>query len=383
MQNSNDDIVRDDDKVVSSPVPSIDSLTESVDIKTITREQSLHKLRVVDLKEILKELELKLSGKKEDLINRILENVEEEWKPPIIEPTITKTSTLGTPLLVSDYTTETLKKLKVSELKQILKDMGLKVSGKKDDLVDRILTGGTNKPPIPDDMRSETPTMTFQDPQSKSKQDVKSRHVKSRHKSIDELLIKSDTETLDEFNLRNIYTRAALSIFKDLNDVSAVLIGRLAANKILLGLTYPEESEKVIDYINLQISLEPGLYVTKPILNIVDVVDITTTNKQPETNQPRPKQPLYTLVLSTESNEGITDVGDNWDAHLDMINVFSALTGYDIPSQHNGSPGLYFSTWEMTLDEIEKYPELQNILLGQEAISKTRKYVGTLSAEAN
>ena len=52
-----------------------------------------------------------------------------------------------------------------------------------------------------------------------------------------------------------------MKIFNNqINPATAVLIGRMAANKAIFGETYPEESDKILRYIDVQISANPTLY---------------------------------------------------------------------------------------------------------------------------
>lgn len=71
---------------------------------------------------------------------------------------------------------------------------------------------------------------------------------------LDAMLIKRESETQDFFNMRSVYAKVALSVFQGkINPATAILLGQMAANKAVYGLTYPEESDRVIRYINEQI----------------------------------------------------------------------------------------------------------------------------------
>jgi hypothetical protein len=71
---------------------------------------------------------------------------------------------------------------------------------------------------------------------------------------LDTMLIKRESETQDFFNMRSVYAKVALSVFQGkINPATAILLGQMAANKAVYGLTYPEESDRVIRYINEQI----------------------------------------------------------------------------------------------------------------------------------
>lgn len=80
--------------------------------------------------------------------------------------------------------------------------------------------------------------------------------------SLDSLLIKSGTESEDNFAIRSAYSKAALVAFNNqINPATSVLIGRMAANKAIFGTTYPEESDRVLRYINSQIVSNPSLFI--------------------------------------------------------------------------------------------------------------------------
>ena len=91
--------------------------------------EELEKFKVADLKKILKNMGKKVGGTKSELIERILssDEVEEEKKvEEQVEESVPETQ-------------KELEKLKVADLKKILKDKGEKVSGTKSELVARIL----------------------------------------------------------------------------------------------------------------------------------------------------------------------------------------------------------------------------------------------------
>lgn len=76
------------------------------------------------------------------------------------------------------------------------------------------------------------------------------------NKNLTELnqMTKRESETQDFFNMRSVYAKVALSVFQGkINPATAILLGQMAANKAVYGLTYPEESDRVIRYINEQI----------------------------------------------------------------------------------------------------------------------------------
>lgn len=71
---------------------------------------------------------------------------------------------------------------------------------------------------------------------------------------LDSLLIKGLNESQTFFDIRSTYSKIALSVFQDkINMATAILLGHMAASKAMYGLTYPEDSDRVIRYINEQI----------------------------------------------------------------------------------------------------------------------------------
>ncbi len=79
--------------------------------------------------------------------------------------------------------------------------------------------------------------------------------------TLDSLLVKNDTESNDLFNMRSSYSRVAMKVFNNqINPATAVLIGRMAANKAIFGVTYPDESDRVLRYVNVQIAANPTLF---------------------------------------------------------------------------------------------------------------------------
>lgn len=101
------------------------------DIKTspvyIQKEMPISKQTVADLKQILKQNKLKVSGKKSELIQRLVDAG--LYEQPSSMPVKSKKSSKG----VKAY-----EKMTITELKPILKKYKLSVSGKKADLVSRL-----------------------------------------------------------------------------------------------------------------------------------------------------------------------------------------------------------------------------------------------------
>lgn len=75
---------------------------------------------------------------------------------------------------------------------------------------------------------------------------------------IDKELIKSPNESIDMFNIRSIYSKLALRVFKNqINIATAILIGRIAANNVLYGTKYSDEVNDIVNYINDSIKQSP------------------------------------------------------------------------------------------------------------------------------
>lgn len=75
--------------------------------------------------------------------------------------------------------------------------------------------------------------------------------------TLDDLLMKRQTETDDYFTIRSAYSRLAMQVFGGkINAATAALLGQMAADKVTYGVVYPEESDRVIRYINSQYSAQ-------------------------------------------------------------------------------------------------------------------------------
>ena len=137
---------------------------------------------------------------------------------------------------------EELKKLKITQLKDILRTMKLKLGGKKDELIDRILSSGK---------AYEKSTATQPIVKLATKKRVEQPIVIQEPKTLEELLVKNDTETQMMFDMRRMYAHAAMSVYNNqINPATAVLIGKMATNKALYGVTYPAEEDAIVNYIN-------------------------------------------------------------------------------------------------------------------------------------
>ena len=72
--------------------------------------------------------------------------------------------------------------------------------------------------------------------------------------TLESLLIKRDSESDEYFRMRSAYSKAALSVFGGkINPATAILLGQMATDKAMYGVVYPDESDRVIRYINSQL----------------------------------------------------------------------------------------------------------------------------------
>ncbi len=157
-------------------------------------------------------------------------------------PKITETAQKKPESAPVGMTAEELKKLKITQLKDILRTMKLKLGGKKDELIDRILSSGK---------AYEKPIATQPIVKLATKKRVEQPIVIQEPKTLEELLVKNDTESQTIFDMRRMYAHAAMSVYNNqINPATAVLIGKMATNKALYGVTYPAEEDAIVNYIN-------------------------------------------------------------------------------------------------------------------------------------
>ena len=85
----------------------------------------------------------------------------------------------------------------------------------------------------------------------RKKTPVRKKKSSTSSQTLEELLIKRDEETPEFFAMRSAYAKAASQIFgSQVNFDTAVLLGEMASNRTLYGTTYPEKSNKVLDFIS-------------------------------------------------------------------------------------------------------------------------------------
>jgi len=113
-------------------------------------------------------------------------------------------------------------------------------------------------PPIPAELIQPASTQTtFVQPAPTKTVTTQIQPVKlvvEKPVTLDSLLIKRNSESQMFFDMRSIYAKIALSVFQGkINPATAILLGEMATNKAIYGLVYPEDSDRVIRYINEQI----------------------------------------------------------------------------------------------------------------------------------
>jgi len=85
----------------------------------------------------------------------------------------------------------------------------------------------------------------------KKKRTRKTTRVKSEVGSLDDILVKRYEETPEFFAMRSAYAKAAKQIFgTQINFETAALLGEMASNRALYGITYPEKSNVVLDFLS-------------------------------------------------------------------------------------------------------------------------------------
>ena len=87
---------------------------------------------------------------------------------------------------------------------------------------------------------------------TKSKKPIKVETVLTQRKSskLQELLVKDENETNEFFLMRSQYSKIASQIFHKYPVGTFILLGRMGANRGYYGLKYPEETNKVLDYVD-------------------------------------------------------------------------------------------------------------------------------------
>ncbi len=108
--------------------------------------------------------------------------------------------------------------------------------------------------PLPPSTAGVQPTVVLTQPVTRGIQPGVQAPVIQKVITLDSLLIKRDSETEEFFNMRSAYSKAAMNVFQSkINPATAVLIGQMATDKAMYGIVYPEESDRVVRYVNAQI----------------------------------------------------------------------------------------------------------------------------------
>ena len=156
--------------------------------------QEINDLSKHKLKDILKSHNLPSYGNKDSLIDRVLKYM--PTKVPQGTQSISKSNFLEDPINKESFTRDDLKDLMVSDLKEILKKHNLIVTGKKEDLIERILSDVTNDDNATDDMDVSTTVGTTIKTVSNDK---KEKHVYK----LDENILNQENFTNDELEKFN------------------------------------------------------------------------------------------------------------------------------------------------------------------------------------
>ena len=74
--------------------------------------------------------------------------------------------------------------------------------------------------------------------------------VPIKKKKLEDLLVKIPNETEQFFLIRSQYSKISEKLFPKYPPLSHILLGRMGTERLLLGLKYPEETDRVLDYID-------------------------------------------------------------------------------------------------------------------------------------
>ena len=85
---------------------------------------------------------------------------------------------------------------------------------------------------------------------------VKEKRKKIKAPPLETLLVKESVETNEFFAMRSAYSQMAAKVFPKEESTTHLLLGYYGANRGKYGLTYPEQTEKVLEYIDQIILLE-------------------------------------------------------------------------------------------------------------------------------
>ncbi len=93
----------------------------------------------------------------------------------------------------------------------------------------------------------------------KRKKTVKVETILTQKKStkLEDLLVKDDNESMDMFLMRSQYSKISSQIFPKYPIGTFILLGRMGANRAYFGVTFPEDTNLVLDYIDKVIKTLP------------------------------------------------------------------------------------------------------------------------------
>lgn len=110
-----------------------------------------------------------------------------------------------------------------------------------------------NAPTIPPELIQPAEPINIKILPNKNKNPVKIQ-TQPISVNLDNLLIRKPHEDETFFNMKSIYSKVAMNVFSNqINPATAILLGEMASNKAIYGVKYPEETDRVLRYIDEQI----------------------------------------------------------------------------------------------------------------------------------
>ena len=79
---------------------------------------------------------------------------------------------------------------------------------------------------------------------------VKTLKIAKKKVTLDDLLVKTEDESDQFYLMRSQYAKIAEQLFPKYPPTSFILLGRMGAYRGLFGVTYPEETNRVLDYMD-------------------------------------------------------------------------------------------------------------------------------------
>jgi len=124
--------------IVERPNPIFSTKTDNA----IQTDADISQMTVVALKDRLRQLNLPLSGRKDDLVKRLLDNSDQQ--PPQPDTQEPKQEAARSSEKKEDDDSTIYNNLTVPALKERLRELGLSVGGRKADLIERLLESNDN-----------------------------------------------------------------------------------------------------------------------------------------------------------------------------------------------------------------------------------------------